>query len=112
MAAVEDSITEFGRWCFNQMSAKKSSPLSLKVAFKAFQMGRELSLEEVFRMELRVATRLVQDFPDFRNGVKALLVEKKGHPKWSHSLVTQVDEKAIQQIFSPFSNEEMEWKPN
>jgi enoyl-CoA hydratase/carnithine racemase len=108
MTALEDSITEFGRDTLKKIQPK-CSPLSLKVSFKAMHKAKDFpSLKEAIKMELRLATRLVVDFPDFAAGVKSLLVDKNSKPQWSHSVVTQVDDRVVKNIFAPFSQPELE----
>eukprot|EP00475_Leptophrys_vorax_P003996 TRINITY_DN12346_c0_g1_i1.p1 TRINITY_DN12346_c0_g1~~TRINITY_DN12346_c0_g1_i1.p1 ORF type:complete len:158 (+),score=42.88 TRINITY_DN12346_c0_g1_i1:720-1193(+) len=108
MTALEDSITEFGRETFRKIH-QKCSPLSLKVTFKALNTAKDFSsLKEAIKMELRLATRMVVDFPDFATGVRSLLVDKNSKPQWSHSVVTQVDDRVVKNIFAPFSQPELE----
>ncbi len=86
------------------------SPTSLKVTLRQLQLGaRMTAFAEVMRMEMRIATRLVLA-PDFREGVRAVIVDKDNKPKWSPATLEAVSDEAIDTIFAPLSPDK-EWKP-
>lgn len=60
---------------------KKGSPTSKAVIFEQLQSSKGLSLEEVFKRELHMAFTFTHDH-DFKEGVRALLVDKDNNPKW------------------------------
>jgi enoyl-CoA hydratase len=43
---------------------------------------------------------VVNAHPDFREGVRAVLVDKDHHPKWQPATIEAVDQGAIQAMFS------------
>jgi hypothetical protein len=59
-------------------------------------------------MELRLETRLISEYPDFAAGFKSVIMNKKSPAVWSHKQVSQVDEKVVKTIFSPFNQPELE----
>ena len=60
---------------------RSRSPTSLKLAFELLRRGKSLSLGECLKMEYRAAARMVMGH-DFREGVRAQLLDKDGKPRW------------------------------
>ena len=60
-------------------------------------------------MEYRIASRVLTR-PDFAEGVRAVIVDKTGDPKWDPATPEGVSEKLLDQIFAPLPADE-EWKP-
>lgn len=59
----------------------KGSPTSAGLILRQWQNGRDMSLAEVFRVELTLAVQCAKH-PDFIEGVRALLVDKDNNPNW------------------------------
>ncbi|XLZ71978.1 enoyl-CoA hydratase/isomerase family protein [Massilia sp. SR12] len=57
------------------------SPFSAALGWELQQRARHLSLTDVFRMELKVALHCCA-YPDFAEGVRALLIDKDNAPQW------------------------------
>ncbi len=57
------------------------SPTSLKLVLRQLHQARRMDLKQCLAMELRLALRVLQNH-DFREGVRAALVEKDRRPKW------------------------------
>jgi len=66
------------QWAENTLTMLElRSPTSLKVALQALRKGRELSLLDALKMELRIATAYCNGAsPDFITGVTAVLLKK------------------------------------
>jgi enoyl-CoA hydratase len=60
-------------------------------------------------MEMRIAVRLVMA-PDFSEGVRAVIVDKDNHPRWTPSSLPTTEDGAIDAIFAPLPPTE-EWSP-
>jgi len=89
---------------------RTKSPQTLKVAFRQLRIGRTLpSFEANMTMEYRIAARVVVR-PDFREGVRALLIDKDNQPQWSPATLEGVDEALLDAIFAPLPPDE-EWRP-
>lgn len=71
------------------------SPTSAALTFETFRRGSQLSLEDVQAMEMNVSVHCTdsQRFPDFREGVRALIIDKDKNPRWQKTLadITQAD---------------------
>ena len=83
------------------------SPTSLKLAFELLRRGKRLSLRECLKMEYRAACRMVMGH-DFREGVRAQLLEKDGNPRWQPSSLAAVEEADIAGYFVSLGARELE----
>ncbi|KAK4204234.1 ClpP/crotonase-like domain-containing protein [Triangularia verruculosa] len=59
----------------------KRSPTSVHVTLKQMRIGAQWDIAETFRREHSIATKFM-DYPDFNEGVSAVLIEKTHEPKW------------------------------
>ncbi|WP_035772705.1 enoyl-CoA hydratase/isomerase family protein, partial [Arthrobacter sp. Br18] len=57
------------------------SPTAVKVALESLRRVSGLSLEEALEQEYRVGLRFLAG-PDFREGIRAQVVDKDRHPQW------------------------------
>lgn len=86
------------------------SPQALKVSLKLVRDGRYMpSFEDEMRQEFAVATRVVQR-PDFREGVRAVILDKDNAPRWQPATLDGVTDHVIDQIFAPLPDAEA-WEP-
>lgn len=82
------------------------SPTSMALAWELQQRAKDLSLAEVFRLELVVAVRC-SAHSDFLEGVRARLVDKDNAPRWMPRTLAEVQQKGIDEYFaSPWSEAE------
>ena len=65
------------------------SPTSLKLVFRQLRAARALDLKQCLAMEFRLAVRVLKAH-DFREGVRAALVDKDKSPKWQPSSLAAV----------------------
>jgi len=82
------------------------APTSLKLAFRLLREGKTLSLRECLKMEYRVGSRRVMS-ADFREGVRAVLVDKDGAPHWSPAELAAVKEAEIAGYFASLGGKEL-----
>ena len=73
-------------------------PQTLHLVWQQLHRARHLSLAEVFRMEWCVAVQCCLH-PDFREGVRALLIDKDGSPRFRHRSVDEVSADYIDGFF-------------
>ena len=86
------------------------SPTSSKVALRQLRLGAAMTdFADVMRMEMRIAARLVMA-RDFREGVRAVIVDKDNRPTWSPASLEAVSDEAVDAIFAPLAGSN-EWTP-
>lgn len=76
------------------------SPHSLAIAFEQMRRGADMTFVEAMRTEYRLAVRAI-DWPDFREGVRAAIVDKDNRPAWRPATLAEIDPAAIAQAFAP-----------
>ncbi|NCN27406.1 enoyl-CoA hydratase/isomerase family protein [bacterium] len=64
----------------------KGSPTSVGIIFEQFQRAKKLSLKEAFQMEWIISVQCCRH-PDFKEGVRALLIDKDNQAKWTPSYI-------------------------
>ncbi len=81
-------------------------PMSAAVTWEIWRRVRHMSLADVLRMELVLSVNFCAG-PDFREGVRALLVDKDRQPKWSVTTLANIDNETVGRHFrSPWSHSE------
>jgi enoyl-CoA hydratase len=60
----------------------EKSPTSQAIALKQMTLGRALDVHEALRIEYRIVSRICRGH-DFYEGVRALIIDKDNHPRWS-----------------------------
>jgi len=65
------------------------SPTSLKLVFRQLREARALDLKQCLAMEFRLAVRVLKAH-DFREGVRAALIDKDRSPKWQPASLAAV----------------------
>ena len=89
-----------------QKSLTHGSAISAHLAYRQLNEGKNLSLAECFKMELGISTKC-GEFGEFKEGVRALLIEKDNKPAWKYAGVADVDATLIDWFFeSPWSDDE------
>lgn len=87
------------------------SPTSLRLAFRLIREGKSLSRNDCLKMEYRVGSRVVMGH-DFREGVRALIRDKDGQPKWQPSALAAVSESEIAGFFASLGGNELSFSAN
>lgn len=83
-----------------QASLAHGSPLSARLIFEQISKGKALSLADAFRMELSLSVQCAS-IGDFREGVRALLIDKDNQPSWQFETVHDVPAELIETFFTP-----------
>jgi enoyl-CoA hydratase len=79
---------------------RKRSPLSLAITDRHIRSARTMGLRETLIQDYRLGVRCLAG-QDFREGVRAALIDKDGAPRWQHARVEDVTEAEIASYFAP-----------
>jgi enoyl-CoA hydratase len=103
--------TEDSDWARTELATLKSkSPLSCKVSLRLLEEGAtRSSFADEMRAEYALAGRVVRTH-DFREGVRAVLIDKTGDPKWDPATPEEVTDEMLDVLFAPLPRTE-EWTP-
>ncbi|MFF1829233.1 enoyl-CoA hydratase/isomerase family protein [Paenarthrobacter sp. NPDC058040] len=82
------------------------SPTSVKVTLESLRRVRGLSLEEALDQEYRVGLRCLAG-PDFREGIRAQVVDKDRNPQWKPATLAEVHESDVEGYFAPLGEREL-----
>ncbi|XAR54165.1 3-hydroxyisobutyryl-CoA hydrolase [Bertholletia excelsa] len=96
-------------WCASTLKKLKlASPLSLKVALRSIREGRFQTFDQCLIREYRMSIQGVSGriSSDFREGVRARVVDKDLAPKWNPPSLEKVSEDMVDQYFTPLSESE------
>lgn len=88
---------------------RRGSPTSLKATLAALRAARDLpDLEACLEQEYRTSCSFLS-VDDFREGIRAVLVDKDGEPCWSPASVDRVDDAVIDAILEGPADLEPLW---
>ncbi|KIN04256.1 hypothetical protein OIDMADRAFT_26869 [Oidiodendron maius Zn] len=75
------------------------SPTSVYVTLRQMRLGRKWTIAETFQREHQLASKFMR-YPDFTEGVHALLIRKDGKPQWQPASLDDI--KPEDNIADPF----------
>lgn len=81
---------------------RKRAPLSLKVTHRHVTDARALDIKGTLEADYRLASALLSG-SDFREGVRAALIDKDGAPQWRPGRIEDVGEAEIAPYFVPLA---------
>lgn len=82
------------------------SPTAVKVALESLRRVRGLGLEEALEQEYRVGLRFLSG-PDFREGIRAQVVDKDRNPHWQPATLADVSRDDVESYFAPLGDREL-----
>ena len=98
VAALEAEAGDWARETLTALAAK--SPTSLKVTHRLIRGGAALDFAEAMRVEFRLSQRFCAAH-DFREGVRAAVIDKDRGPDWRPARLDAVSAAAVDAYFAP-----------
>ena len=98
IAALEADGGEWAHQTLTVLAAK--SPTSLKVAVRQIRAGAGLDFAQAMRLEYRLSQRFCAAH-DFREGVRAAIIEKDQTPRWQPAALADVSDADVDAYFAP-----------
>jgi enoyl-CoA hydratase/carnithine racemase len=87
-------------WQAAMTTLKGGCPVTAWLVWTQLQKARQMSLKDVFRMELTMATECTRR-PDLREGIRARIIDRDQNPNWSYSSVAEVPPEVVESHFTP-----------
>lgn len=81
----------------------KMSPTSLKVTHRSISLGKDQTLHECLKKEFRLAINMLSH-GDFKEGVRAIVVDKDFKPKWNPAKLHDVKDELVDSFFGPLKD--------
>src|ERR1700761_3211852 len=78
---------------------RRVSPTALHFTLRALRRGRDLTLTQALDAEFAL-TRTTMAYPDFAEGVRAMVVDKDRKPAWNPARIEDVEPAAIDALFA------------
>lgn len=83
------------------------SPTSVKVTLASLRRVKGRTLDEALVQEYRVGLRFLSA-PDFREGIRAQVVDKDRNPRWKPPTLAEVGPGLVDRFFEPLGNRELD----
>ncbi len=90
---------------------RHKSPTSLKITLAQLRGGKALDIAAVFVREYRLSQHCMAGL-DFREGIRALLIDKDQSPKWSPATLAAVTPALVESFFAPLPGRELDLSVN
>jgi enoyl-CoA hydratase len=100
LAALREEASGWGAGQAEELAGK--SPTSLAVTFRQLCEGATLDFDSAMRLEYRLVHRFMAGH-DFREGVRALLIDKDHRPRWCPDRLDDVSDAMVDGYFAPLA---------
>ncbi|MGU3538862.1 enoyl-CoA hydratase/isomerase family protein [Methylobacterium sp. A54F] len=107
LARLDADGSDFARETAALMRTR--SPTSLCLAHAQMRKGPAMTFREAILAEYRLVTRVMAG-RDFFEGVRAVIIDKDGRPRWEPATIEAVDPAAIEAAFGPADRPEPEFR--
>ncbi|PCI62078.1 MAG: enoyl-CoA hydratase [Kordiimonadales bacterium] len=105
ISSLENDQSEWAQKQLKVMGRK--SPLSMKVTFEQLKRGAACeTFRENMQMEFRIVSHAM-DFPDFHEGVRAILIDKDNRPAWNPATLGAVADADVLKHFENLGADEL-----
>lgn len=92
------------KWAQRALATYRAGcPVTAALTYELYHRVKDFSLEQILYLEANVAVHCANN-PDFREGVRALLIDKDKKPNWSRTLDACLDDAGSAYIASHFDN--------
>lgn len=109
-ADVEDIVrrlrTVGGEAAGAATTIEAKSPTAVKVTLESIRRAKGLTLDEALAQEYRVGLRFLAA-PDFREGIRAQVVDKDRNPHWKPATLHEVNAADVERFFAPLGDREL-----
>lgn len=85
---------------------RRRSPLALCLTHRAIREAASLDIRATLAQDYRIGARLVAE-ADFREGVRAMLIDKDRSPRWRHARIEDVTEAEVAAFFASLGDGEL-----
>ncbi|PNK60452.1 enoyl-CoA hydratase/isomerase family protein [Psychrobacter sp. FDAARGOS_221] len=103
IAKLDSQFAE-DKWTQRALATYRAGcPVTAALTYELYHKVKDLSLEQILYLEANVAVHCA-DNPDFREGVRALLIDKDKNPSWSRSLQDCLSDEGRAYIANHFNN--------
>ena len=111
-AIIESLHADGSDWALAQVRAMSDKcPMTLKVAHRQLRLGRQATdFRAWMATEYRIGNRMCRR-DDFREGVRALLIDKDKNPRWSPAQLSDISDSDVDAVFAPLGDVRPEWHP-
>lgn len=104
--AIQQETIDSDWWQACQAQLQAGCPTSAWLFHEQLKRGRQLSLKDVFKMELTLAARCIER-PDLAEGIRARLIDRSQPPRWSYPTIESVPAEDVDAHFrSPWPDAE------
>ena len=104
LARLAESRNEWVAKAAGRMSG--SSPAALSTWWRYWQRGDGLDIDDILRCDHRLVAAYIRN-GEFREGVRALIIDKDRSPQWRHRTVEEVDNVWLQRMEETESTTEL-----
>jgi enoyl-CoA hydratase len=111
LEALDEGAADGDEWAAKEAQAiRTKSPMACKVSLKLLvESPCQLHFVDEMRMEYGIMVRLIHH-PDFKEGVRALLIDKDNQPNWHPTNPAVIGDADVAKFFEPLPPEE-QWRP-
>lgn len=108
VAALENCDSTDREWAAGVLAdLRDASPIALAVTDRALRQAAQLDLKATLEQDYRLAFRFA-DLDDFREGVRAVLVDKDASPRWQPATLADVTPARLDELFAPLAEGELD----